>query len=112
MGRHRTRPWDADRTALLDQSELWALAQEETSCQAFWHLFSLTGFSLGFLGPEDALDAPLTSVTPNALFFKNVTNTGLLDLNQCPQVLGCQDATASGHFLQHDHGKGWEFVWV
>lgn len=23
MGRHRTRPWDADRTALLDQSELW-----------------------------------------------------------------------------------------
>ena len=23
MGRHKTRPWDADRTALLDQSELW-----------------------------------------------------------------------------------------
>lgn len=62
-------------------------AQEETSCQAFWHLFSLTGFSLDFLGPEDALDAPLTSVTPNALFFKNVAYTALLDLNQCPQVL-------------------------
>ena len=23
MGRHKTRPWDPDRTALLDQSELW-----------------------------------------------------------------------------------------
>ena len=23
MGRHRTRPWDPDRTALLDQPELW-----------------------------------------------------------------------------------------